>query len=305
MSDQPKNRRGLGRGLSALMADIGVEPPRQDGKEPSLPVPVTSAAAIRMLPLDALHPNPDQPRRNFAPDAMDELARSVSEKGILQPLIVRPLPQLENQYQIVAGERRWRAAQKVPLHEVPAIVRHLSDEEVLEIAIIENIQRTDLDPIEEATGYKQLIDTFGHTQEKLAAALGKSRSYIANLLRLLTLPDQVQSMLVDRSLSVGHARALITAADPAALAGKVVAEGLSVRATEEMARQHQSKVPPQSRRKKQSGKDADTRVLETDLTAALGMGVVIDHRAEGGGTLSIRYKSLDQLDQLCQLLSVR
>ena len=301
MSDQSKNRRGLGRGLSALMADIGVEPPRADeeGDNPK------TAVSIRLLPLEALHPNPDQPRRSFAPDAMDDLARSISEKGILQPLIVRPLPQLENQYQIVAGERRWRAAQKVPLHEVPAIVRSLSDEEVLEIAIIENIQRTDLDPIEEATGYKQLIDTFGHTQEKLASALGKSRSYIANLLRLLALPDQVQSMLVDRSLSVGHARALITATDPVGLAEKIVAEGLSVRATEELARQNQSMSPSSSRQKKKSGKDADTRVLETDLTAALGMGVVIDHQTDGAGTLSIRYKSLDQLDQLCQLLSVR
>ncbi len=301
MSDQSKNRRGLGRGLSALMADVGVEPPRSDGKGDN----AQTAVSVRLLPLETLHPNPDQPRRNFAPDAMDDLTRSIAEKGILQPLIVRPLPRLENQYQIVAGERRWRAAQKVPLHEVPAIVRDLSDEEVIEIAIIENIQRTDLDPIEEATGYKQLIDTFGHTQEKLAAALGKSRSYIANLLRLLALPDQVQSMLVDRSLSVGHARALITAADPVALAERIVAEGLSVRVTEELVRQNQNVPPSAPRRRKKTGKDADTRVLETDLTATLGMGVVIDHRTDGAGTLSVRYKSLDQLDQLCQLLSGR
>lgn len=307
MSDQPKGRRGLGRGLSALMADIGVDISDQaedSGSQARVP---ESSTGARLLPIEALHPNPNQPRRNFASEPMDELARSIAERGILQPLIVRPLPDLANQYQIVAGERRWRAAQKVPLHEVPVVVGEFTDQEVLEIAIIENIQRADLDPIEEAMGYRQLIETFGHTQEKLAAALGKSRSYIANLLRLLSLPDQVQSLLVDRSLSIGHARALITASDPSALASKVVSEGLSVRATEELARQYQPRNPKKKQKQSSASgkKDADTRVLETDLSSALGMGVVIDHRQDGAGRLTIRYNTLEDLDQLCQLLSTR
>ncbi|MCC6001831.1 MAG: ParB/RepB/Spo0J family partition protein [Pararhodobacter sp.] len=303
MSEQAKGRRGLGRGLSALMADIGVELPAQGlDAQPDTP---HRADAIRIMPIETLHPNPNQPRRRFMPEAMEELARSIADRGILQPLIVRPLPDAPNQYQIVAGERRWRAAQSVPLHQLPVIVRDFSDQEVLEIAIIENIQRADLDAIEEALGYRQLIETFGHTQEKLASALGKSRSYIANLLRLLTLPESVQTMLVDQKLSIGHARALITAPDPLALAEQVVAKGLSVRATEELARRHQQKKPDAQRKTTPTEKDADTRVLETDLGAALGMAVDIDHRPDGTGRISISYKSLEQLDELCHLLSER
>lgn len=302
MSDRPNKRRGLGRGLSALMAEVGADL-ATGNTSTSGPV---SGVMVRMLPIDALHPNPNQPRRHFAPEAMRELVASVRERGILQPLIARPLPEIANQYQIVAGERRWRAAQQVPLHEVPVILRELSDTEVLEIAIIENIQREDLDPIEEAQGYRQLIETFGHTQEKLAEALGKSRSYITNLLRLLQLPGEVQTMLVERKLTIGHARALITAPDPLELAQRVIAEGMSVRQVEALARSQQPKT---EKKPGSSGarpaKDADTRVLESDLSASLGMGVVIDHRPGGEGRLTIRYHSLEQLDQLCQILSVR
>lgn len=304
MTDRPTKRRGLGRGLSALMADVGAEVSDHGvGANKS-----HDGLSVRMLPIDALHPNPNQPRRHFAPDAMGELVDSIRERGVLQPLIARPLPDLANQFQIVAGERRWRAAQQVPLHEVPVILRDLTDTEVLEIAIIENIQREDLDPIEEAQGYRQLIESFGHTQEKLAAGLGKSRSYIANLLRLLQLPGEVQTMLIDRALTIGHARALITAPDPLALAQRVVDEGMSVRETETLARTEQGKsTDPTASRKssRKPAKDADTRVLESDLSASLGMGVVIDHRPGGEGRVTIRYKTLEQLDQLCQLLSTR
>ncbi len=301
MSEQAKGRRGLGRGLSALMADIGADTPAQGAGSVG-----TGGLTVTAVPLDLLHPNPNQPRRSFRPEALEELARSIEDRGILQPLIVRPLPGVQGAYQIVAGERRWRAAQSIPLHQVPVIVRDLDDQEVLEIAIIENIQRADLDPIEEAMGYRQLIDTFGHTQEKLAAALGKSRSYITNAMRLLTLPGDVQALLADGALSVGHARALITAGDASsAMAQRIVAQGLSVRATEAMVRESQSGKTAAAPKPAKPGKDADTKVLEGDLTAALDMQVLIDHRADGSGKLSIRYDSLEELDQLCQLLSSR
>ncbi len=304
MTDRHSKRRGLGRGLSALMADVGADISAGETSADS----VTTTPSVRMLPIDALHPNPNQPRRHFAPEAMRELVESIRERGVLQPLIARPLPDIANQYQIVAGERRWRAAQQVPLHEVPVILRNLDDTEVLEIAIIENIQREDLDPIEEAQGYRQLIETFGHTQEKLAAALGKSRSHITNLLRLLQLPGEVQTMLVERALTVGHARALITLDDPVSLAQRVVSEGMSVRQTEALARHQQNDSAGEKATKRTApkpGKDADTRVLESDLSASLGMSVVIDHRPGGEGRVTIRYNTLDQLDQLCQILSVR
>ena len=304
MTERSGKRRGLGRGLSALMADVGAELTTEN----AVAGRPDAGVSVRMLPIDALHPNPNQPRRHFAPDAMKELVASIRERGILQPLIARPLPDIAKQYQIVAGERRWRAAQQVPLHEVPVILRELTDTQVLEIAIIENVQREDLDPIEEAQGYRQLIESFGHTQEKLAEALGKSRSYITNLLRLLQLPDEVQSMLVERKLTIGHARALITATDPLALAQRVVAQEMSVRQAEALARSTQpasARKPGSDKRGTKASKDADTRVLESDLSATLGMGVVIDHRAGGEGRVTIRYQSLDQLDQLCQLLSVR
>lgn len=292
MTDRKTERRGLGRGLSALMADVNLgAAPRAEGR---------SQRADLRLPVEKLEPNPDQPRRDFAPEALQELAESIRAKGVIQPLIVRENPRKPDSYEIVAGERRWRAAQLAQLHEVPVLVRDLDDTEVLEVAIIENIQRADLNAIEEALGYRQLMNRFGHTQERVAEALGKSRSHIANLLRLLSLPDEVQAWLREGRLSAGHARALVTTGDPVALARQVIARGLSVRETERLA-----KAPPKpdQPRAPRAEKDADTRVLEQDLSANLRMRVVIDHRGHDGGNVIISYKSLDQLDELCQLLS--
>lgn len=289
-----KDKRGLGRGLSALMADVA---PVQGLDQPSGP-----RGSEMTLPIEQVVPNPDQPRRSFNEEALSELASSIREKGILQPLIVRPYGGQPPVYQIVAGERRWRAAQVAQLHEVPVIVRDFSDTEVLEIAIVENIQRADLNPIDEARGYRQLIDRFGHTQEKLGEVLGKSRSHIANALRLMQLPEEVQLMLAEGDLSAGHARALITTADPLALARQVVARDLSVRETEKL-----SKAPahPSQPTGAKAEKDADTRALESDLSAALGMKVAIDHKGDSGeGQVMIRYKSLEALDELCRMLSV-
>ena len=288
-----KKTRGLGRGLSALMADIADEPERTE---------VPSGMSDAMVPVEKIEPNPGQPRKQFDRDALSELAASIREKGIIQPLIVRKAASADGTYQIVAGERRWRAAQMAQVHEVPVIVRDLSDEEVLEIAIIENIQRADLNPVDEAAGYRQLMERFGHTQEKLAEAMGKSRSHIANSMRLLTLPMDVQDMLSSGKLSAGHARALITAEDPSELARLVVKQGLSVRQTEKLA-----KGPAVTKTKpvaKAPAKDTDTRMLEQDLSAAIGMKVVLDI-APGTeeGTMLIKYASLDQLDELCRKLT--
>ncbi|MCB1394840.1 MAG: ParB/RepB/Spo0J family partition protein [Rhodobacter sp.] len=298
MSERKTERRGLGRGLSALMADIGVEASLSGGTDGTQP----RAPGLLMVPLERVYPNPEQPRRAFKEDALRELADSIRAKGIVQPLVVRNRPSENGTYEIVAGERRWRAAQLAQVETIPVVLRDFSDQEVLEVAIIENIQREGLNAIEEAAGYRQLIDRFGHTQEKVAEALGKSRSHIANLLRLLNLPQEVQNMVIAGTLSAGHARALITAEDPAALALKVAGKGLSVRETEELAR----RISGHSGRGGRGGhaeKAADTRVLEEDLSANLGMSVVIDHRAGGEGQVTIRYKTLEQLDQLCQLLS--
>lgn len=293
MSDSKTAKRGLGRGLSALMADI----------ELSGPVTETSSRDRMMIPIEQLTANPDQPRRHFEPEALRELADSLKNRGVLQPLIVRPHPADDGLYQIVAGERRWRAAQMAQLHELPVIIRQLSDTEVLEVAIIENIQRADLNAIEEAASFRQLMDRFGHTQEKLAEALNKSRSHIANLLRLLNLPDQVQDLVKDGKLSAGHARALITADNPGQLARKVIEKGMSVRETEDLVRkQAQPESTPRQPASRRTEKDADTRALESDLSAHLKMGVVINHAGMDGGTLTITYRDLDQLDKLCQLL---
>lgn len=299
MSEKRNERRGLGRGLSALMADIGVDATVGT----SVPDAQSRAPGLIVVPLDQVYPNPEQPRRAFNEAALQELADSIRTKGIVQPLVVRSKPGAAGRYEIVAGERRWRAAQIARLDSVPIVLREFSDQEVLEVAIIENIQREGLNAIEEANGYRQLIDRFGHTQEKVAEALGKSRSHIANLLRLLNLPQEVQNMVVAGTLSAGHARALITAEDPTALALKVAGNGLSVRETEELARQISGHSRAGKSGRDRSEKAADTKVLEDDLSANLGMSVMIDHRAGGEGQLTIRYKTLDQLDQLCQLLS--
>lgn len=272
------------------MADVAPE-----AEQPGAP-----RRADTTLPIEQIVPNPDQPRRSFNEEALSELAASIREKGVLQPLIVRPYGGEPPVYQIVAGERRWRAAQAARLHDIPVIIRDFSDTEVLEIAIVENIQRADLNPIDEARGYRQLIERFGHTQEKLGEAMGKSRSHVANALRLMQLPEEVQVMLAEGALSVGHARALITTGDPLALAKQVVARGLSVRETEKLAKASEHPRSPTSAK---AEKDADTKALESDLSAALGMSVTIDHKADSGGQVVIRYKSLEALDELCRVLS--
>jgi ParB family chromosome partitioning protein len=290
MNDRKTERRGLGRGLSALMADINADTaaPRR---------------AETRLPVEALSPNPDQPRRDFPAQAMEDLASSIRQKGVLQPLIVRPLAE-DGRYEIVAGERRWRAAQLAGLHDVPVVVRDFDDTEVLEVAIIENIQRADLNAVEEAAGYRALMDRFGHTQEKLAEALSKSRSHIANLLRLLNLPEEVQLHVREGRLSSGHARALVTAEDPVAIARQVIARNLSVRETEALMRAP-ARAPKPAAPRPRADKDADTRALEADLSATLGMDVSIDHRpGSEGGSLTVRYNSLDDLDTLCRMLSL-
>jgi ParB family chromosome partitioning protein len=284
-------KKGLGRGLSALLADIA---PAEAASEPGRPVP----AGTKPIPIELIQPNPQQPRRHFGDRELQELASSIREKGVIQPLILRPHPADSGRYEIVAGERRWRAAQLAGVHALPALVRDLDDTEVLELAIIENIQRADLNALEEAQGYRQLMDRFGHTQEKLAEALGKSRSHIANLLRLLTLPEPVQALLRDGQLSAGHARALVTAPDPAALARQVVEKDLSVRQTEALARETAPRSPRPA-----SPRDADTVALERDLAANIGLSVRIDHKAGGTGELRIAYGTLEELDRLCQLLS--
>ena len=288
-------RKGLGRGLSALMSDVNLRPESEGPRR-----------ADTRLPVAKLKPNPNQPRKDFDQAALEALAESLKQKGVIQPLVVRSVGDF---YEIVAGERRWRAAQLARLHDVPVVIRELDDTEVLEIAIIENIQREDLNAIEEALGIKQLIERFGHTQEKIAEALSKSRSHVANLLRLLNLPAEVQQMVRESELSAGHARALINAPDPVGLARAVAERGLSVRETERMmkevsdtARQGKGASRPVRGGNGESSKDADTRALEGDLTAQLGMNVQIDHRSDGG-TLTISYRDLEELDQLCQLLS--
>jgi ParB family chromosome partitioning protein len=293
MSDKKPVRSGLGRGLSALMADVA-SPQRVD--------------AIREVPrdflaIDLLIPNPNQPRRDFAEDAMRDLADSIRQKGVIQPLIVRQAV-VPGKYEIVAGERRWRAAQMAGLHEVPVLVRDYDDEQVLEIAILENIQRADLNAVEEALAYRQLMDRFGHTQEQLAHSLSRSRSHIANTLRLLSLSEPVLAMVREGRLSAGHARALITSPRSQDLAVEVLKRGLSVRETERLAKQPpgQSGAAGQSRRP--LSKDADTIAIENDLSANLHMLVQITHNGPGdGGMITIKYRSLDQLDMLCDVLS--
>ena len=284
------DRRALGRGLSALLGD---------------PVETTAPGAPPAeIPVDLIRPNPAQPRRSFRPAELHELAASLREHGVIQPVILRPDPETRGAFQIVAGERRWRAAQLAGLHAIPAVVREVDDRQVLELAIVENVQRVDLDPIEEARGYQQLIDSFGYTQEQLARTIGKSRSHVANTMRLLALPEPVLDMLRAGTLTAGHARALITAHDPVALAQQAAERGMTVRQVEELARKRS--LPPDIRARapqRTPEKDADTRALEGDLSAAIGMRVSIEHlTADGGGEVRIRYRDLDELDRLCRTL---
>jgi ParB family chromosome partitioning protein len=292
MSDETPLRRrpsGLGRGLSSLLGEVAQEAP-VTGE--------TRNANIHLLPVASLEPHPGQPRQHFDDDALDELAASISARGLIQPIVVRPHG---HRYQIVAGERRWRAAQRAQLHEVPVIVREFDDIETLEVAIVENIQRQDLNAIEEAEAYKRLIDEFGHTQEALGKLVHKSRSHVANLLRLLDLPAGVRSLLASGELSMGHARALIPAEDPAALAEEVVRRGLSVRETEKLVRSSKSPAPGQTRGGGVSV-NADIEALERQLGDMLGLKVKIAHRADAG-MVALNYSSLDQLDMICQRLS--
>ncbi|MDO5605352.1 MAG: ParB/RepB/Spo0J family partition protein [Paracoccus sp. (in: a-proteobacteria)] len=281
-------RSSLGRGLSALMADLQTDE--------AAPAP---RGDTLIVPIEQITPNPDQPRRIFDQAALAELADSIRHRGVIQPLIVRRHPQDANLYQIVAGERRWRASQIAQLHELPVLLREFSDAEMLEVAIIENIQRADLNAIDEAASYRQLMTRFGHTQEKLAEALGKSRSHIANLLRLLNLPDQVQEWVREEKLTAGHARALVTAENPTALARRVIDKDLSVREAEALVR---DKAQKPAKPRPAPEKDADTRALEGDLSATLRMRVQIRHVGTEGGHMVITYKDLNQLDRLCQIL---
>lgn len=280
-------RRGLGRGLSALFADEQEDAAAVERLRPT-----------RTLPIEQLRPGKFQPRRNFDPEEMKPLVESVREKGVLQPLLVRRVDGEEG-YEIIAGERRWRAAQAAKLHEVPVVVREFSDREALEVALVENVQRQDLTPLEEAEGYRRLIDEFGHTQEDLAQAVGKSRSHIANMLRLLSLPDEVKELVETRALSAGHARALIGAENPLALAKQIVEKGLTVRDAETLASEAKGKAKSGGRAK--NGKDADTKALEHDLSQLLGLKVTLDVHGQGG-TISIHYRTLEQLDDVLRRL---
>jgi ParB family chromosome partitioning protein len=292
MSDETPTRRrpsGLGRGLSSLLGEVAQEAPVSGG----------ARAGIQMVAVGSIEAHPDQPRRHFDEDALAELAESIGTRGLIQPIVVRP--QGGNRYQIVAGERRWRAAQKARLHEVPVIVREFDDQETLEVSILENIQRKDLNAIEEAEAYKRLLDEFGHTQEVLGRLVHKSRSHIANLLRLLDLPNSVRMLVASGELSMGHARALISAADPEALADEVIRRDLSVRDTEKLVRSQRPRKAGEGR-VQHSGASADIEALERQLGDMLGLKVRIAHRSDGG-TVSLGYSTLDQLDMICQRLS--
>lgn len=281
------SRRRLGRGLAALIGEI--DKPAEPAAKP--------VAADRHLPIELISANPRNPRRHFAEGELDDLSQSIREHGVVQPVVVRPVDNGRS-YEIIAGERRWRAAQKAGLTEVPAIVRDVSDRVALELAIVENVQRADLNPVEEALGYQQLIDEHGYSQADLGQVIGKSRSHVANTLRLLRLPESVRTMLVDGALSAGHARTLITAQEPEKLARRIVDGGLSVRQAEALAQEPdgiaaKKPAPPE--------KDADTFALEKLLSDAMGLKVTISHHGKGG-ELRIAYRTLDQLDELCRRL---
>lgn len=300
MAEQQAGRRGLGRGLSALLGE----------SDPALGTPDAASATDARPPhevsIELLRRNPDQPRRYFDEADLEELAASVREKGILQPILVRPAPGAPGEFQIVAGERRWRAAQRAGLHNVPILVRELDDLDVLEIGIIENVQRADLNALEEANGYKVLIERFGRTQDVVALTVGKSRSHVANMLRLLNLPEVVRTHLAEGRISIGHARAIASAPDPGALAEAIVKHGLSVRQAEQLARKAMDRpARPATRapRVAETG-NADVAAIEQDLTDALGLAVQLVYR-DGKGELRIRYDSLDQLDEICQRLTSR
>ena len=289
MADEHRSR--LGRGLASLIGDVGGEAAK-----------VERPRTQRKVPIEFLKPNPRNPRKFFADAELDELAASIKEHGIIQPIVVRPLRGAADQFEIVAGERRWRAAQRSGLHEVPIVPVEVSDTDALEIMIIENVQREDLNAIEGARGYHALADEFKRSADEIARLIGKSRSHIANTMRLIKLPDDVQELIASGKLSAGHARALISADDASELAKRVVKEGLSVRQTEQLA--HEKGVPtrqPQKARAGRVAKDPDTVALERRVSDILGLAVSIDHR-NAGGTMHIRYSNLEQLDDILRRL---
>jgi ParB family transcriptional regulator, chromosome partitioning protein len=301
--DKPiRKKMGLGRGLDALLGEVSLE--RTAGRVASGGAPhLASAEGLATIVTADIHPNPSQPRRHFSEDSLEELAQSLKRHGLIQPILVRPHGA---GYQIVAGERRWRAAQRAQLHQIKAIVRELSDEETLEIALIENIQRQDLNPIEEAEAYRKLCTDFGHSQNELAALVEKSRSHVANMMRLLELPTLVRELVIEGKLSMGHARALLTSEDAVRLAAVVIKQGLSVRQTEALVRKNNAgnraasgKTPVMST----LGNEADIRAVESHLGDLLGLNVKIAHNGSGGGAVTFEYRSLDQLDMLCQRLT--
>ena len=302
-TDKPKivkRPHGLGRGLSALLGDV----PRD---EPVAPTAIpANGKAVQSIEVALIQPHPEQPRRHFDEGALQELTDSIAKRGIIQPIIVRPHG---GGFQIIAGERRWRAAQRAQMHRIPAIVRDFNEQETLEIALIENIQREDLNPIEEAEAYRKLIAEFHHSQEALGRIVGKSRSHVANLMRLLELPKTVQQQVMESRISMGHARALIGVPDCEKLAQQVEGKGLSVRDTEQLVRRMKTGTEaPAVKRGGDSGsgrgKDPDIAALEQHLADILGLKVDIAHEGgSAGGSLSLRYSNLDQLDMLCQRLS--
>lgn len=276
----------LGRGLSALIPDAPAAEP-------------AAGAALRVLPVESLEPGPFQPRGGMDKASLEELAASIRENGILQPILARPKPGAPGTYQIIGGERRWRAAQAAQLHEVPVVIRELGDREAMAAGLVENLQRQDLNTMEEAEGYRRLLDEFGLTQEGLGQAVGKSRSHVANTLRLLTLPHEVRNLVSNGVLSAGHARALVTAADPGALAAQIVARGLNVRQAEALAT---AQGKPKAGAKDRAQRDPDIAALERELTERLGLRVAVKSQGKGGEVV-IRYRDLDQLDGLVRLLS--
>ena len=283
MTSAPKKR--LGRGLAALIGD--------DTSEEAM---VQDARTLRHMPIELLKPSATNPRKHFAEADLEDLAKSIRDKGLLQPIVVRPLA--EGEYEIVAGERRWRAAQRAGIHDVPVLIRELSDGEALEIALIENIQRTDLNPLEEARAYGLLLERFSYTQQQLADSIGKSRSHIANTLRLLNLPESVRRQIEEGNLTAGHARALVATDSPAELADRIIKLGLSVREAEGLAREASSPRKPRAKPEK----DADTRALEKIVSEAIGLKVEITHKGGEGGMLQISYRTLDQLEDVCRRL---
>jgi ParB family chromosome partitioning protein len=279
--------KGLGMGLSALLGEAARKPGA-----------IESAEGVREVEIARIRPNPRQPRMNFDDEALDELAESIAQRGVLQPILLRPDG---DGFQIIAGERRWRAAQRAHLHAIPAIVRDVDDSGTAELALIENIQREDLNAIEEADAYQQLIDLYGHTQEQLAKIVHKSRSHVANLLRLLELPEAVRQSLVRGDISMGHARAVAAAPDPEALTAEIIAKGWSVRQAEERAKR-EKRGPRELVLTEARKVDADLAALERQLGDMLGLKVEVVHKG-AGGTVSLQYSSLDQLDMICQRLS--